>query len=313
MTNKYFIITIDTEEDDQWNNEDVCTTENVYYLPRFQEMAEKYNFKPVWLTTYRMAKNKDFVNYFKKKQDDNKCEIGMHLHAWNTPPDFSISKKENAKPYLIEYPEEIMDKKIKKLDEELTKSFGIKPVSHRAGRWATNNTYFKLLKKYGYKIDCSVTPNINWEHIKGMTGLSGTNYKKNSENVYSLNNGIVEVPMTIRKIRYFDLNNIKNFKSFLKEIYYFILKKDMWIRPGKSSTKKSMKKIMDECIRNKDEYIMFMIHSSELMPGCNPSFKTQEDIEKLYVIIDYIFSYMKKNNYIGITLKDFVDWRNINE
>ena len=38
---KYFIITIDTEGDDQWNWKygSKITTENVKYLPRFQKLC----------------------------------------------------------------------------------------------------------------------------------------------------------------------------------------------------------------------------------------------------------------------------------
>ena len=41
MSTKKFIITIDTEGDNQWDPHADCTTENARYLPRFQELAEK--------------------------------------------------------------------------------------------------------------------------------------------------------------------------------------------------------------------------------------------------------------------------------
>ena len=44
--------------------------------------------------------------------NEGRGEIGMHLHAWSTPPEYSLkAEKENA-PYLIEYPEHIMEEKI---------------------------------------------------------------------------------------------------------------------------------------------------------------------------------------------------------
>ena len=81
MNNKYFIITLDTEADNQWDYNAPITTKNTKYLPRFQELCEKYCFVPVWLTDYEMACDEDFVKYFKEKQDKGLCEIGMHLHA----------------------------------------------------------------------------------------------------------------------------------------------------------------------------------------------------------------------------------------
>jgi hypothetical protein len=68
---KNFLVSIDTEGDNLWK---WClgkpiTTENAKYLPRFQELCEKYGFKPTYLTNYEMAKDPFFASYFKKKSD----------------------------------------------------------------------------------------------------------------------------------------------------------------------------------------------------------------------------------------------------
>lgn len=301
---KIFLITIDTEADNQWDKTSDCTTYNAKYLPRFQELSEKYTFKPTWLTTYEMANNNQFVKYFKRKQDDGFCEIGMHLHAWNTPPDYELHTITKEKSYLIEYPIEIIEKKIQTMDDILTNKFGIKPISHRAGRWAINDDYINLLAKYGYKIDCSVTPHISWKKNLGETGIGGSNYTNFPEYIYPICNGVVEMPMTIRKIRFFDKIKVKNFKSLVIELIYLILKKKQWVRPDCSYSLKGIKKVMDIC-SSKNDYIMFMIHSSELMPNGSPRFKTKNDIEMLYNNIEEIFKYANKLGYKGMTLKEF--------
>ena len=38
--------------------------------------------------------------------------------------------------------------------------FGEKMTSHRAGRWAFDSRYARLLVEHGYLVDCSVTPII---------------------------------------------------------------------------------------------------------------------------------------------------------
>ena len=301
---KIFLITIDTEADNQWDNSHKCSTENTKYLPRFQELAEKYELKPTWLTTYELANDNEFVKYFKKKQNDGLCEIGMHLHAWNTPPEYELNAKTKERSYLIEYPSEIMDKKIKNIDELLTNKFDIKPISHRAGRWAMNDKYYELLEKYGYKIDCSITPHIDWSKSFGETGIGGSNYSNSLEQISSINGKIIEIPMTIRKIRCFDLKRITNLKRLIREIQFFIIGKKQWIRPDNSFSFKGIKKVIDICNKNND-YIMFMIHSSELMPGGSPNFKNEDDIEKLYGIIEEIFRYVKELGYAGKTLREY--------
>ena len=62
---KKFIITIDTEGDGQWNPGAPCSTENTRFIPRFQKLAEKYGFKPTWLTNYEMAEDPFYIEYMK--------------------------------------------------------------------------------------------------------------------------------------------------------------------------------------------------------------------------------------------------------
>ena len=144
---KKLIITIDTEGDDlwSWKQGDAFTTNNTLFLDRFQRLCNKYNFFPVWLTNYEMIQDDRYVEFVKKYALEGKAEIGMHLHAWNNPPMYQLEVAQEGAPYLIEYPDDVMEAKIKFLTDLIFERTGIKPVSHRAGRWATYENYFELL------------------------------------------------------------------------------------------------------------------------------------------------------------------------
>ncbi len=61
-----FLITIDTEGDNLWQKHDSITmTENAKYLPRFQQLCEKYGFKPVYLTNYEIAIDPAYIEFAK--------------------------------------------------------------------------------------------------------------------------------------------------------------------------------------------------------------------------------------------------------
>lgn len=304
MSNKrYFIISIDTEGDNQWEKTNKITTFNADYLPRFQEISEKFHFKPVWLTNYEMAQNENFVSYMRKKQNCGLCEIGMHLHAWNNPPEFKLQRINDQKDYLIEYPVEIMEKKISFLTKYLSEKFGVQPVSHRSGRWTTNKVYFDILDRNGFLIDCSVTPLVNWSNIIGSTGTKGTDYSLYSTYPNMISEHILEVPMTIQRIHFFDKNRINCSKAFFSEVKKLIMGRTQWLRPDSSISIKGLKKIIDNNTSN--DYLMFMIHSSELMPGGSPNFKDKMDIEKLYGLIELLFKHIYDLGYEGITLRDY--------
>lgn len=309
---KYFIITMDTEGDNQWDLEHVCSTKNARYIDRFQKLSEKYGYKPVWLTNYEMAMDPYYVEYMKECLKYKKCEIGMHLHAWNSPPEFKLQKVNNCREYLIEYPENIMEEKIKVLTELLSEQFEGEIVSHRSGRWALNEKYLKILSRYGYLVDCSVTPHINWKNCSGATGIPGSDYSACSEAPYYIYDDLMEIPVSIRNIRCFQMDRIHSVKGIARECKRYVKGYSQWIRPDKELSVKGIKRVAKLISQEPTDYLMFMMHSSELMPGGSPSFPNEHSIDRLYEKIEEIYNYIKELGYIGITLKEYYELKKNN-
>lgn len=324
---KKFLISIDTEGDNlwSWRAGDRITTENAKYLPRFQELCESFGFKPTYLTNYEMATDPFFVNYFKQRNLSGKCEIGMHLHAWNNPPEYDLpirTDMEPGAPYLIEYPKEIMYQKIKRITNIIKNNFDDNPVTHRAGRWTTNDTYFSILDQIGYKIDCSVTPGKDWSNACGQSlGSIGSNYIDYSKYPYRIpNTNLVEIPVTVRKNHRLKIDkNISirsvGIKKYIKKFYES--KKgygELWLRPGCNHGNLSdLLYLVDVILSDsKADYLMFMLHSSEFMPGCSPTFPTAEDIEKLYENLIILFTKIS-HGFCGATFKEYIEGMTLHE
>lgn len=304
---KHFIITIDTEGDNlwKWKPGQEVTTKNVQYLKRFQELCAQYGFKPVWLSNWEMISDPLFVEFINRNAEAGNCELGMHLHAWNNPPFYELPRGEHyGAPYLIEYPREIMEAKIAAITEKMKEQFGYVPVSHRAGRWAMNDTYFELLYQYGYRIDCSYTPGISWRDSLGQTpGFAGPDYRKASRDIQKYK-GIVEVPVTVEYTHRMFLDKNKSWKSNIKTALFGMAGQNIWLRPGRDNMKDML--WMIEKNRNGDgDYLMFMLHSSELMPGGSPTFKDAEAVEVLYGKLQVLFDVIK-DSYEGCTLEEYV-------
>ena len=246
----------------------------------------------------------------------------MHIHAWNTPPFYEkIDLLKNSLPYLTEYPEAFMQEKISFLTKKLEETFQMRPLSHRAGRWAFNNTYARILSDYGYKTDCSVTPGVSWASMKGYT-MSGTDYSKFPHLPYFIspvdiskegNSPLLEVPMTIFSeddVLVKDLKVIgeKNDRYILNKIFRKRNNKKqrpLWLRPNGCNLIE-MKAIIDHVIEKKYDHTMFMIHSSELMPGGSPNFINEESIENLYRDMEQLFRYTAEK-FSGLTLNEYHD------
>lgn len=298
------MISVDTEGDDQWDTSHPITTKNAAAVPRFQELCEAYGLKPVWLTDWEMAEDDNFVKFASRKQAQGLCEVGMHLHSWTTPPEYELQRKTDAREYLIECPIKIMEAKIASITEKLTQTFGEAPVSHRSGRWAMDNRYFDLLVKYGYKVDCSVTPLVDWTDTLGATGAGGSDYKNANMHPSFIRKGLLEVPVTIRKLHYIQNGKIKGPYSWAREMRNWVLGVNQWLRPFDLKSGKGMELLLCK-MAAANEDVLFTLHSSELMPGTNQIFRTKEDIDKLFVIMESVFSLATDLGYQGCTMREY--------
>src|SRR5437870_7547936 len=168
MSETPFIITIDTEGDNLWAKPREITTRNAEYLPRFQSLCQRFAFKPVYLTNYEMAMSEAFVEFGRDVLARGAGEIGMHLHAWNSPPLVPLTSDDfRYQPYLIEYPDPVMKEKIKVVTRLLEERFDQAIGSHRAGRLGFDGRNAAMLLDEGYRVDWSVGVGRGWSVSPG--------------------------------------------------------------------------------------------------------------------------------------------------
>ncbi len=84
------LITIDTECDNAWTKTAQLSTPNARFIPRFQELSERFSYKPTYLTSHEMAKDEFFVEFAHDLLRRYTAEIGAHPHAWNSPPRYNL-------------------------------------------------------------------------------------------------------------------------------------------------------------------------------------------------------------------------------
>ncbi len=312
-----FLITIDTEGDNLWAAPREITTRNAEFLSRFQALCEKYRLKPTWLTNYEMATSPVFQEFARDVLRRDTAEVGMHLHAWNSPPIVPLTDDDfKHQPYLIEYPPEIIGEKVHTLTGVLEDTFGVKMVSHRAGRWSMNPVYARVLVEHGYKVDCSVTPHVSWQHAKGDPAQGGgTDFSQYPEGPYfpDLNelgrtgrSDLLELPMTILRSEYEVLNRIGTTfprRSLPGRMWNRLLPAVIWLRPNGRNLRQ-MRVILTRVLQERRAYAEFMLHSSEFMPGGSPTFRTAEAIEGLYRDLERLFA-STVGSFVGMTLREF--------
>lgn len=313
MDKPAFLITLDTEGDNLWRNRSgKVTTRNVQFLPRFQSLCEKYNFKPTWLTNYEMASDPAYVEFGRDLLARGQGEIGMHLHAWYSPPEYALTDDDwRYQPYLIEFPENILRDKVAYMTDLLESAFQQKMTSHRAGRWAFDEVYARALIDNGYLVDCSVTPRVDWRNSSGAPqGKGGTDYSLFPDHAYYLDinnisragdSPLLELPMSIQ-YRY------GAFTNQLKKVWNDVRGKKRgpsvnWLRPVGGNVEQ-MKQVVEQTLSQGNDYVEFMLHSSEFMPDGSPTFKNEADIERLYDDLEQLFSWLQSRTQ-GMTLTGY--------
>lgn len=323
-----FIITIDTEADNQWKNDGSLKLENLKYLERFQLLCDKFNFLPTYLITYEVASSLE-INNLQSWKNDGKAEIGAHLHPWTTPPFDEFEKERNIQMFPNELPINLSRQKILNLTNKIQDVFGSRPTSFRAGRWGISEDIISYLIELGYLVDCSVTPKINWnkKDSRSPFGCGGPDFRGYSVNpdFFIINNkksSLLEVPMTILYTGFFhnEDGKLERFFSKLKDesnfkkVFNFLFFQKKWLRVFISSSIQDWKAIYQSAQKNNLSVIEFMIHSSELMPGCSPYVKSINELEIIYKQIELMFDFFYSQGIEPCLLSDFaIQFNKINK
>jgi hypothetical protein len=314
-----FLITVDTEGDNLWSRPAEITTKNARFLPRFQSLCEKYNFRPTWLVNFEMAECSEFVEFGRDVLARGTGEIGMHLHGWNSPPIKPLTENDYFhQPYLFEYPEPAMREKIRVMTDLLEERFERKMLVHRAGRWGFDSTYARLLAEAGYRVDCSVTPHISWQEDKGDPRASGgQDFTQYPEQPYFIDlehpgrpgdSPLLEVPLTVIPTPCAKMNGwLEHGPSIMQRAFSRFFPPRHWLVPrDRWANHRGMSAILRHALENDWTCVEFATHSSELMPGGSPFFPDEPSIERLYRWLESFFSLAAKN-FQGMTMEKFAE------
>jgi hypothetical protein len=301
-----FLITIDTEGDDLWSCPREITARNLGFLPRFQALCERFGFKPTYLTNWEAVSDEGYQAFAKDVLARGQGEVGLHIHAWNSPPLVPLTDDDyRYQPYLTEYPEDLLRAKVRFMTDHLEQVFERKMLSHRGGRWAFDAIYARAIAQEGYVVDCSATPHESWRSCPGdPSGIGGPDHSAAPDTPYFIEFGpneprLLELPMTIlRRPRYGPELWLR--KALGKKLY-----RADWMQPNGRNLSRLLA-VVDEVEAQRRPYLEFAFHSSELMPGGSPAFRTDGDIERLYAHLEILFERVSRS-FTGATLAEFAE------
>ena len=205
----------------------------------------------------------DCIETLKQEQQAG-AEVGTHLHIGD---DFPCNVPQER--YHLE-----------QLTNLYEQAFGTRPCSYRAGRYGMSDGTLVALAELGYKVDCSVTPHVDW------SAQGGPNYRSCTNRPY-WNQGILEVPITILGMRHWwPFGGWSRYR---------------WLRPS-VATSEHLRWIVDRACDTGMEVLNMTFHTMELIPRASPYVRTQAETALYLRRIERTVAYMVKKGFEPTTL-----------
>jgi hypothetical protein len=320
---RMFVITLDTEPDNEWGRPRVPTTHNARFIPRFHELCVRSGLKVTYLLTLEMAQDEFLRHFLRSRARSGECEIGAHLHPWNTPPLSPLTEDDlRHHPYPFEYSAEVQRDKLQTLVTAIERHYDVRPVSYKAGRWGLDGVHAEILDEMGFKADTSVCPGVNWGPSKGDPQRNGgPNFNRAGLRPYRLSREDVcrpgslrvwEVPPTIVFYsalgRY--LPGVRALYSRYRRVRRLFDRQRLgseWLRPYPHMTVERLARVAELARRTGTPVLNLTLHSSELMPGGSPYNRTEASIENLFRRLAGFFGYVGKQGLDSVTLSQACD------
>ncbi len=300
---RYFTITIDVEPDctPSWHYSSPLTFEGVGIgiKERLQPLFNRYGVCPTYLVNNVVMEDERSIAALQNLEGE--FELGTHLHPEFMEPVRQYSRYEGIKAEADQcfLPPEIELAKMEGLTDRFVKCFGRQPLSFRAGRFSAGTNTISSLEKLGYKVDTSVTPNVNWADRSRQIPVDYTQAPEQpffiggNKRLKPVRKGkILEVPVSIRRKR-------KLFRT-----------QNIWLRPSyccNGEIKKTAEYFLRKYKSDKVIVLNMMFHNCELVPGKSPYTQTQEQCGQFLDIVERFIVFCRDNDIQSINLSRLYD------
>lgn len=306
MTVPRLLVTVDVEEDmPGWRVQETVRVTNASALPRFHALCSEVGVRPTYLCTYPMVTDPQSASILRGLMEQGNCEIGTHLHSWNTPPFLGvpgIAGDERRIPYYqTQLPRERLCAKLAVLHGAVERLAGRAPTSFRAGRFGLDGRSLGELSSFGYRVDTSVTPLVDHSDDGGPDFRSAPQlpYHPSAGDVTRRGElPILEVPVSIALTRRLRGRFSKYFVRLPRPLRvrgllsrdYLNLVDFAWLYPARFDLD-LMRRACASLVASGTPVLNVFLHSSELVPGLAYHVRTEADCEQVFARLRGLFTH----------------------
>lgn len=288
-----FWVTIDTEEDFDWNAPFARTGFGLASVPALadcQSYFERAAVCPIYLVDWPIVADDRAVDILGAAQQAGHCEIGAQLHPWVTPPHDEDVNARNS--YTGNLPADLQRAKMTALRDAIRDRFGVAPTAYRAGRYGLGPDTATMLAELGFRCDTSVRTGFDYR------AGHGPNYRDAPLHPWWVRTGagaVLEMPVTTvfaglfgRAGRWLYHRTSSNSHAALARLG---LVERIALTPEGIPAEKACEAI-DIAIAARLPVLNFSFHSPSLQPGNTPYVRSDADLDLFYrwwdVVLDHL-------------------------
>jgi hypothetical protein len=304
-----FLVTVDTEEEFDWEKPIAREGFSLHHVPRlktFQQFCESEGVSPLYLVDWPIATSSLAADILRDPVREGKAEIGVQLHPWvNRPFEEEVSERNS---YAGNLPRELEHAKFRCLRKTIEERFETLPRAYRAGRYGVGAHTVDVLRECGIAIDTSVRAKFDY------SAAGGANFRGHPLYPYWLDDAhsVLELPLTtvfwgiLRKHGDMLHPAMWRFPRLRGALTRMGLLERIPLTPEGVSVEEVIRGI-DIAIDDGLPLLVLSFHSPSLEPGHTPYVREERDLEALYDWWRRVFAYLDQRGIAPTTAKEIVE------
>lgn len=160
-------VVIDTEAEFDWGKgiwTDVGRVSSITGLRDSFDIFRRHGIRPVLVVDHPVITNEESAAIIAALAEEG-CEIGVHLHAWSTPP--IAGPKDDWHSFSGNLGPMFERAKIATLTEAVERRIGRRPTVFKGGRYGNGPNTFDTLRELGFEVDLSLCPAYDYAAMGG--------------------------------------------------------------------------------------------------------------------------------------------------
>ena len=288
-------VVIDTEEEFDWDapyrRENTGVTA-MRHIDRAQSIFDAYGITPTYVIDYPVAAQSDGYLPLRAIAQERRCDIGAHIHPWVNPPYDEELSVTNS--FTMNLPTSLQEAKLTALTDQVSHTFGTRPVVFKAGRYGIGAQTVPVLERLGYTVDVSVCPRYDF------SGQSGPDFSEYDSLPFFLTDRLLEIPCTVDYVGWAGplrqgLHTAASNPSLARLRAVGILSRSgaanrVMLSPEGNSFDE-MRALTDALYDRGYRTFTLSFHSPSVVPGHTPYVRSQADLDTFLSTLERYFDY----------------------